>query len=74
MFFALMNSQNYFPCVSKIFPVLQQNSLCFPCLEEVRNKFPVFPVLWPPCGGTPPPRMWADKLKTVPSPFIGCGR
>ena len=30
----------------------QQNSLCFPCLEKVRVKFPVFPVfpvLWPPC-------------------------
>ena len=42
-------SQKYFPCVSKIFPVLQQNSLCFPCLEKVRTKFPVFPVPWPPC-------------------------
>ena len=27
----------------------QQNSLCFPCLEKVRTKFPVFPVPWPPC-------------------------
>ena len=26
----------------------QQNSLCFPCLEKVRTKFPVFPVPWPP--------------------------
>ena len=42
-------SQKYFPCVSKTFPVLQQNSLCFPCLEKVRTKFPVFPVPWPPC-------------------------
>ena len=41
-------SQKYFPCVSKTFPVLQQNSLCFPCLEKVRTKFPVFPVPWPP--------------------------
>ena len=29
--------------------MLQQNSLCFPCLEKVRTKFPVFPVPWPPC-------------------------
>ena len=27
-----------------IFPVSEQNSLCFPCLEKVRTKFPVFPV------------------------------
>ena len=48
-------SQKYFPCVSKTFPVLQQNSLCFPCLEEVRTKFSVFPVPWPPCDrGVPP--------------------
>ena len=52
MLFALINSQKYFPCVSKTFPVLQQNSLCFPCLEKVRAKFPVFPVPWPPCVGT----------------------
>ena len=25
----------------------EQNSLCFPCLEKVRTKFPVFPVPWP---------------------------
>ena len=37
-----------FPCVSKFFPVSEQNSLCFPCLEKVRTKFPVFPVPWPP--------------------------
>ena len=43
-------SQKYFPCVSKTFSVLQQNSLCFPCLEKVRTKFPVFPVPWPPCN------------------------
>ena len=29
----------------------EQNSLCFPCLEKVRTKFPVFPVPWPPCIG-----------------------
>ena len=31
----------------------EQNSLCFPCLEKGRTKFPVFPVFpvpWPPCG------------------------
>ena len=38
-----------FPCVSKFFPVSEQNSLCFTCLEKVRTKFPVFPVPWPPC-------------------------
>ena len=38
-----------FPCVSKFFPVSEQNFLCFPCLEKVRTKFPVFPVPWPPC-------------------------
>ena len=44
--FALINTvKNIFP-VSKNFPVLQQNSLCFPCLEKVRTKFPV---PWPPC-------------------------
>ena len=53
MLFAVINSQKYFPCVSKIFPVLQQNSLCFPCLEKVRTKFPVFPVPWPPCSTVP---------------------
>ena len=34
---------------SNIFPVLQQNSPCFSCLEKVRTKFHVFPVLWPLC-------------------------
>ena len=29
----------------------EQNSLCFPCLEKVRTKFPVFPVSWPPTLG-----------------------
>ena len=24
------------------------NSLCFPCLEKLTAKFPVFPVPWPP--------------------------
>ena len=43
MLFALINT------VKNIFPALQQNSLCFPCLEKVRTKFPVFPVPWPPC-------------------------
>ena len=28
----------------------QKFSLCFPCLEKVRTKFPVFPVPWPPCS------------------------
>ena len=32
------------PCVVQIFPVLHLNSLCFPCLEKVITKFPVFPV------------------------------
>ena len=27
------------------------NSLCFPCLEKLTAKFPVFPVPWPPCKG-----------------------
>ena len=50
MLLALINTvKNIFPCVSKTFPVLKQNSLCFPCLEKVRTKFPVFPVPWPPC-------------------------
>ena len=43
------HSPNISP-VSKIFSLcLQQNSLCFPCLEKVRSKFPAFPVWWPPC-------------------------
>ena len=25
--------------------MLQQNTLSFPCLEKIRTKFPVFPVL-----------------------------
>ena len=37
------------PCVVQIFPVLSLNSLCFPCLEKMLTKFPVFPVPWPPC-------------------------
>ena len=45
----LISQSKYFPCVSKFFPVPEQNSLCFPCLEKVRTKFPVFPVPWPPC-------------------------
>ena len=39
----------------------QQNSLCFPCLEKVRTKFPVFPVAWPPCSS----RMCTAHLPTV---------
>ena len=45
--------------IFKIFPVLAPfflckkinllNSLCFPCLEKLTAKFPVFPVPWPPC-------------------------
>ena len=35
------------PCVVQIFPVLYLNSLCFPCLEKLITKFPVFPVPWP---------------------------
>ena len=36
------------------FSVSEPNSLCFPCMEKVRTKFPVFPVSWPPCTlGTP---------------------
>ena len=35
-------------CVDPIFPVLYLNSLCFPCLEKLITKFPVFPVPWPP--------------------------
>ena len=42
-------SQKIFICVSKTFPLLQQNSKCFPCLEKVRTKFLVFPVPLPPC-------------------------
>ena len=33
--------------------MLQQNFLCFPCLEKVKTKFPIFPVFpvpWPPRG------------------------
>ena len=40
------------PCVGQIFPMLYLNSLCFPCLEKLITKFPVFPVLWPPCYQT----------------------
>ena len=36
------------PCVVQIFPVFYPNSLCFPCLENLITKFPVFPVAWPP--------------------------
>ena len=49
-------TEKYFPYVSKFFPVSKQNSLCFPCLEKVRTKFPVFPVFpvpWPPCDIIP---------------------
>ena len=35
------------PYVVKIFPVLYLNSLCFPCLEKLITKFPVFPGPWP---------------------------
>ena len=35
-------SQKYFPCVSKTFPVLQQNSLCFPSGKS-KNQIPCFP-------------------------------
>ena len=37
------------PCVVQIFPVLYLNSLCFPCLEKLITKFPVFPVWLPSC-------------------------
>ena len=43
MLFALMNTAKNIFHVSKIFHVLQQNSLCFPCLEKGRTKFHVFP-------------------------------
>ena len=47
--FVLINTvKNIFP-VSQKFPCVTTNSLCFPCLEKVRTKFPVFPVLLPPC-------------------------
>ena len=36
------------PCIVQIVPVLYLNSLCFPCLEKLITKFPVFPVPWPP--------------------------
>ena len=52
-------SQKYFPRVSKMFPVLQQNSLCFPSLEKVRTKFPVYLVPWPPCSSVHL-RIWRD--------------
>ena len=35
------HSPNIFPM--SIFPVLQQNSLCFPCLEKSKNQIPCFP-------------------------------
>ena len=38
------------PCVVQIFPLLYLNSLCFPCLEKVITKLPVFPVPWSPCS------------------------
>ena len=46
-----------------IFPVSKKNSLCFPCLEKLRTKFPVFPVLWPPCHGVSlmKPRNWTTR-------------
>ena len=47
--FVLINTVKNIFRVSRTFPVLQQNSLCFPSLEKVRTKFPVFPVPWPPC-------------------------
>ena len=37
--------------MSQKFSVSKQNSLCFPCLEKVRTKFPVLPVPWPPWEG-----------------------
>ena len=49
MLFTGINTVKNIFHVSKTFPVLQQNSLCFPCQEKVRTKFPVFPVPWPPC-------------------------
>ena len=40
----------------------KQNSLCFPCLEKVRTKFPVFPMPWPPCPGcTEFQQQWQKK-------------
>ena len=50
-FYVNNHSPNIFPVFSKFFPVSEQNSLCFPCLEKVRTKFPVFPV---------PPWNWLD--------------
>ena len=52
-FYVNNHNQKYFTCVCKFFPVSEQNSLCFPCLEKVRTKFPVFPVPWPPWRHTP---------------------
>ena len=41
MLFVLINSQKYFPCVSKTFPVLQQNSL-FSLSGKSKNQIPCF--------------------------------
>ena len=50
--FYVNNISNILPVLANfpLFPVSEQNSLCSPCLEKVRIKFPVFPVPWPPCS------------------------
>ena len=52
--FEFVNVNNHNNHSANILPVLANFSLCqnkipcFPCLEKVRTKFPVFPVPWPP--------------------------
>ena len=49
-FYVNNHSPNIFPMLAN-FSLSEPNSLCFPCLEKVRTKFPVFPVFpvpWPP--------------------------
>ena len=50
MLFAVINTvKNIFPVFQK-FPLCYSKIPCFPCLEKVRTKFPVFPIPWPPCS------------------------
>ena len=42
LFASMYIGKKYFPCVSKIFPVLQQNSL-FSLSGKSKNQIPCFP-------------------------------
>ena len=72
-FYVNNHSPNIFPVLTN-FPVSEQISPCFPCLEKVRTKFPVFPVPWPLCVSKicerPPGKLEGKLIISQQSQFL----